>query len=400
MSKILLSLTDMKSHLEKNKFSFSGMVSKLTSKEDSESRQAGMDLAKLSADYGLSVRDFLKASGFYDKEVKSSDLNGYEYMLSELNLPFKDNLIDGVYLAAASDTFQTHAGTRALFPEVIDDVVRFQNHQDQFETVDGLVGNSRTINGTELISTVIIDEEDDRQSFMVAEGTQIPTRTIKTGERSVKMWKHGSAIRSTYEFQRRAGIDLLIPHANRIARDLEISKVAHATAILTNGDGENGAAPVTNQSSFNTTTGVTATAGHISWKHVLKWLVTRASAGKPIDTVAMNWDGVYQWMILFASQQANNGPSANESLQRAGVGLGSAPNVLGLIRPVLSSTVAANTLLGYSRADTLEELIENGSNIQETERIISNQTLFWTKTETRGYKLVYGDTRSIFDFGN
>jgi hypothetical protein len=68
------------------------------------------------------------------------------------------------------------------------------------------------------------------------------------------------------------------------------------------------------------------------------------------------------------------------------------------ITPVLSSAMPANKLLGFSKGDTLEELVEAGSNIQETERAILSQTMTMVRTENTGYRLVYGDTRSIFVF--
>ena len=70
----------------------------------------------------------------------------------------RDSFSDGIFLDLASDTFQTFPGTRAVFPEVIDDILRWNYRQDQFETTAALVANSRTINGIELLSTIVDDE--------------------------------------------------------------------------------------------------------------------------------------------------------------------------------------------------------------------------------------------------
>lgn len=390
-------MADYESLTKVEKIDLGQLVASLKSDNDSESKNAGLKLMKKAASFGISVRDYLMLAAGYDSE---SGLDGYERALMELNLPVRDNFKDGIFLQAASETFQTHAGTRALFPEVIDDVLRFATRQDQFETTAPMVANTRTMAGVELLSTVVDDDSNERDTFSVPEGGRIPVRSIRTSEHSVKMYKHGSALRTTYEFSRRASLDLLVPHANRIARELEISKVKAATSILINGDGVNAAATEVDQSSYNSATGVTATAGQISWTHLLYWLVQRAKAGVPVDTVVMNWDGWFQWIMLFANQKGTGGDTPADSLNRAGASMGLGTNIFGTITPVLSSSVPSNKLIGYTKGDTLEELVEAGSNIQETERVILNQTITMTKTENTGYRLVYGDTRSVFDFGN
>ena len=373
------------------------LVASLKNESETVSKEAGIKLMKAAAEYGVSVRDYLMLAVGSEKE--EGGLDGYERALYALDLPVKDNFKDGIFLQAASETFQTHAGTRALFPEVIDDVLRFAVHQDQFESTAPMVANTRTINGAELLSTVISDDSNENDSFSIPEGARIPVRSIRTSEQTVKMYKHGSALRTTYEFRRRAALELLVPHANRIARELELSKVTAATSILINGDGVNGAAAVVAQSAYNTVTGVVATNGQISWPHLLYWFVTQAKAGTPIDTVVMNWDGWFQWIMLFANQKGTGGDTPAEGLAKAGVSLGMGGNIFSNITPVLSSAVPAGKLIGYSRGDTLEELKEAGSNIQETERVILNQTITLTKTENTGYHLVYGDTRSVLNFG-
>jgi hypothetical protein len=348
--------------------------------------------------FGLTIRDYLTLA------IKSEkDFSGYELALAELNLPIRNDFANGVVLQAASDTFQTFPGTRAMFPPVIDDILRWAVRQDQFEQIAKLVGNSRPMSGNELISTVVNDDSAARDSFVVPELANIPVQSIRTSEVSVKMYKHGSALRTSYEFSRRASLDVLTPYAARIARQLEISKVAHATALLINGDGVNGAAPVVTQSSLNAATGgAAAVNGVLSWRHMLRWLVNQAKAGVPVDTVVGNWDSAFAWAMLYQVPVANAaGVSDAQNLQvvKQYVAPGSGLNIP-LPNFAVSSSAPANKLIGYSKADTLEELVENGSQISESERVLRNQAIIYTKTENTGYRLPYGDTRSIFDYGN
>lgn len=374
------------------------LLKDLKAEDEADSQRAGRALVKAAKNYGLSVRDYLTLA------IKpEGDYSGYELALAELNLPTRNDIKHGVVLQAASETFQTYSGTRALFPEVIDDIVRWASRQDDFERVDPFLANSRPISGNELLSTVVNDDSDDRAAtFSVSELGRIPVRTIRTSEQTVKIYKHGSALRTSYEFDRRASLELIVPFMRRIARELELSKVTAATNVLINGDGVNGAATEVDQSSYNgaSYSGETATNGTISWAHFVYWLVQRAKAGVPVDTVLMNWDAWFQWNKLWGKPIAGE-TNAAAIMERMGVNADQMPTAMNLnVRPVLSSAVPAGKLIGITRGETLEEIIESGSNIEESERNILNQSITMTKTENTGYRLLFADTRSVFDFGN
>ena len=361
----------------------------------SASKDAGAKLVSTCREFGLTIPEYLTLS------IKSGDseISGYEEALQFLGLPLKDDFERGVVLQAASDTFQVYPGTRAMFPPVIDDMLRWANRQDQLEQVTPILANSRTVAGFEMITTVVNDDSNDRNSYSVAEGARVPVRSIQTTEQSVKFYKHGSGIQHTYEFGRRGSLDVMVPYVNRIGRELERSKLSAAVNVLVSGDGVNAAASVIDQSTYDTPTGTTATAGKLSWEHLLYWLVQRAKAGTPVDTVVGNWDSYFRWLQMFSKPTSNAGQADAKSLQDAGVNLGAIVPGLDLsIRFVVASAAPASKLVGFSSSDTLEELIEGGSQLAESDRSIQNQTVTYIKTENTGYRLAFGDTRSILDY--
>lgn len=359
---------------------------------------AGLKLVAQAADAGLSLRNYLDLAidvrASEDSSIANSGLSGYDAAKAFLGLPTRDDFKNGIVLEAAAETFQTFPGVRALFPEVMDDVVQWKHRPNQFETVEGLISNSRTISGTEMISTVVNDAEGDYEATRaIAEGARIPVYSIRAGEQAVRMYKHGMGYRTTYEFNRRARLDLITPYANRALGQAELSKVAAATAMLINGDGVQGAAPVVTQSSLDSG----ATANLISREALLKWLVNRAKARLPIDTVVGNWDMYFEWLKLFGNPAANQGPDNADILARQGFQIGGVPALTGAVNFRVSSTAPAGKLIGFSRGDTLEELVEANSLISESEKSVSNQTVSYYRTETTGYKLAFADTRSILD---
>lgn len=387
------------------------VLQNLTAESQTESRTAGEILVQRAREAGLNMRDYLT----YAIDVRATEdenlrnqamgakLDGYELAKVQLNLPVADDFESGVLLQAASDTFQTFPGTRALFPEVVDDMVQFKYKQDQFERVDQMLVQSRTINGTEILTYVIDDKKEDYDvAGAIPETANIPVSSIRTSQYNVGIFKHGMGYRTSYEFERRARLDILTPYANRAQRAMELSRVKFATNLLINGDAIYGAAPEVDQSSFNGAVGENATNGQISYKHLLRWLVSRAKLATPIDTVVGNWDAYVQWLMLFALPSANtaNAPTQAEALARTGFQLAQASILSGSVNFVLSSSAPANKLIGFSRSDTMEELVEAGSLINESERSMSNQTITYYRTMNTGYRLIHGDTRSVYDFGN
>lgn len=389
------------SHIER--VAMEQALSGLLSENSGESTEAGRRLVSSAKEHGLGVRDYLTLAidpSMSEDAGRYTGLNGYEAAKAYLGLPTRDDYAEGIMLNAASETFKTFPGARAMFPEVMDDIVRWKYRPNEFERIDNLVANSRSISGTEMITTVVNDDEDDYKAMKaIAEGSRIPVYSIEASENVVKMFKHGMGYRTTYEFERRARLDLITPYANRALRQAEISKVRAATDLLVNGDSVHSAANVTAQSSFNTVTGDTATNGKISYKHLMAWLVDRAKAGFPVDTVVGNYDAYVQWLLMFAVPTSQDGETEAQSLARSGFQIGGVPLMNGTVDFVLSSNAPANKLIGFSRGDTLEELVEIDGLISESEQSIRNQTVTYVRTETTGYRLVFGDTRDIYNFG-
>lgn len=386
--------------LTNNRKPVADVVGKLKSENSSESAEAGLTLMANAHAYGLSVPDYLRLAIQPDGLALEAKLDGYETAKLYLGLPTQESYSKGIVLQAAADAFATFRGVRALFPAVADDVVQWQYRQTEFENPESLVSQSRTINGTELISTVVTDTEEDYERYgMIAEGARIPVWSIKATEQSVKIFKFGVGLEWTYEFARRASMNLITPYVLRAERAKKRAQTGTAYSLMVNGDGVHAAAAVRLASAVETANNLdvgAVAAGRLNWQIITAWLVERAKAGAPIDTVAGNWDTWLQWQLMFAQPTITAGLTQGEVLARAGVSAGQGSPQLDLkINFALVSDAAANQLLGFSKNDTVEELIENGSDIEESERIIRNQRVNLYNTQNAGYRLIFGDTREI-----
>lgn len=379
----------------------------LKASSESQARDFAHSLMGEARSVGLNLRDFLdwkidvRASADADKlQIKGELLSGYEAALVRLNLPVRNDLKNGVSLQAAASTFQTFPGTRIMFPEVVDDVAKFAYRQTGFEMLESVIGNTRTINGNEVLYMVVNDTAADYQiARAVSERGQVPIYKVKGTDQNVKIYTFGMGWEFTYEFERRAAIDLLTPYAARAKREVERSKLWMAVDTIINGDGAYGAAPEVNQSSFNGGTIGTAVNGVLSYKHLLAWLVARAKVGTPIDTVVGNYDAYIQWLMMFALPSTDKTVTDASQLAAAGFQIGGVPILTGIVNFAVSTNAPANKLVGLQKGFTVEQLIENGSQIEESERAIKNRVVTYVSTECSGFRLVFGDTRSVFNFG-
>lgn len=365
---------------------------------------AGQKLVAEAKQYGLSLSNYLRLAIDTEKgEYKGSKLDGYEAALAYLGLPLRDDFKNGVVLQAAAETFNTYPGSRGLFSEVMDDIVQYKYRQDQIESVDPMISQSRTINGVEMITEVIDDKAADYQSYgIIAEGSRIPVRSIRTTEKSVKFHKFGGGIETTYEFERRISLDLLTPYAARMQREVSIGQTTIATNLLVNGDGtaNNAAAAVVTATTLagQMPAPPTIVAGKLNWEIFLRWLMNRAKAGVPVDTVVGNYDLWFEWQRMFATPQANAGMTQGDILAKAGVDVAIAnPRFDFNVTFAVASQAPAGKLIGFRKAETLEELVESGSDIEESVRAIENQKVRYVRTENKGYRLVFGDTREILN---
>ena len=105
------------------------VVGALMSDKGSESQEAGLRLLASAKEYGLSTADYLRLAVKPEGLHAELGMDGYEVTQAFLGLPSRDDYRNAVTLQAAADAFASYRGVRALFPEVIDDVVQWKYRQ-------------------------------------------------------------------------------------------------------------------------------------------------------------------------------------------------------------------------------------------------------------------------------
>lgn len=387
------------------------VVAKLVHEDEAVSLSAGRKLLAEAKSFGLTPKDYLTLKIDVNKSENperyrdgNGQLNGFQAALTYLNLPTRDDFAQGVTLNLASDTFQTHPGSRVLFPEVINAVLQYKYRQDaNIERVEPIIAQTRTISGTVAVTNVVDDSADTYKHWVpVAELARVPVKTIRLTDKSVTFYKFGSGVRTSYEFDRRARLDMIVPFLARCEREKEMGKVGAVTDYLINGDGTAGnpAAPVTRQSAYNTKVGENAVANKLSRKHILRWLMDLYSRGIYVDTLVGNMDTAADLLEMTVVPTTGNVNTEGQNLQAGGFTISGLPLFGGALRFALSTTAPAGRIIAEARGETIEQLIEAGSIIQESERNLENQSITAYSTENSGFAFVYGDTRAVLDYAN
>lgn len=390
----------MKNITEIRKRKLDEICNPLLSESDSEAKFAAEKLSKEAAEYGLPLDKFLDlavdlSEGEEKAAYKNGDgLSGFEQVMFKMNLPMRNNYKDQVVLAQASDTFATKPGSHILFPYAIDNVLRWNNNLEMNERVSDLISGSRTSNGNELVRIVAEDDAEARKTHRVGEGARIPVRKVSYSQKAVTFYKHGSGIEYTYEYNRRASIDLITPFAARVARDLEISKIKACTDIMINGDGVNAAATPLTQSSIDSQ----AQSGKLSYDGLLGALAIAIKAHHPIDTIAGDIDAYLQFAKLFGTAAVSSAYQVDQQAAKGGPQFMALRNIFTPVNFVLDSAVPSGKLLMFNRPDTIEELVEANSQIQEEEKSARSQIITYFRTENTGYSLIYPDCRYVYTY--
>jgi len=208
----------------------------------------------------------------------------------------------------------------------------------------------------------------------VAESADLPLYSITTSERTVRIYKRGGRVKWTYEAMRRQRINQLQLLLQEMAFSEDLKRRKDALAVAANGDGNGNGMIVsaTNPAAW-TVQILDEFALDVAWNSSLglnrfvgdltEIKSVRALRYAPSGATVLNPD---QLAMYGARYQMPDGTELK-------------------LAPKGSVLDGSKTLLGWNSARGLEQVIENGSQIQEQDRMITNQTQELTMSINMGY---------------
>jgi hypothetical protein len=231
----------------------------------------------------------------------------------------------------------------------------------------------------------------------VTEAADLPKSRLKTRETSIKIWKYGRQIEASYEVIRRMRIDLLSIHVRRIGEQTAQDEVDDVLGIIANGDGNaNTSAPVLKA---KTDLDSAATSGKLSKDAWLRFLLRFYPY--QCNTVVASEDGLLQVLdILYPNDSSQMMDFLLKGMAiTAKVDLPQQlwTNVTLLYNPNVPKVNTHVALYGLDNRYAIEKVMETGSDIQEADKFITNQTQVLTISENSGFAKMFNDANKILE---
>jgi hypothetical protein len=328
-----------------------------------------------------------------DPSPEGSPLDAFERQLKRLGIKTKTIYRPNgdVIYADALDAFYRTEESAVLFPEFISRTVREAIVQDTM--LPYLIGQNTVINGDSYRSYYVDDQPSKQKKKRVTEAAELPRVSIKGREQTVRIYKFGRAIESSYEALRRMQIDMLAIHVRRIAMEVAKDKVEEIIDVIKNGDGNNNAAPVLK---MKADLDGDATAGSLSTKGFLLYLMEFEEF--PCNTLVAAKDAFIQ-LVLANIPNLSTTDLLKLLAQGTTVGISlSAPQLpSGDVRLFWHKDVPTLQIYGVNRQYAIEQVTEAGSDISESDKFITRQTSVLTISENNGYSKVFNEATKILN---
>lgn len=279
----------------------------------------------------------------------------------------------------------------SLYPAEALNELRFQ--QLQPSRLDLLIARTRMINAETFAALYLTDSQASSEAKMprVEEFAELPEVKFQTSEQMIRVKKYGRQLKMSYEQMRRMQIDMVGWAVDYIAARAAADKEDTAIDVLVNGDTNSGTAATNN----NGSTLDSGAAGALTLKMWLKWRMLWTSPYG--SNVVIGTDDAIVTLMLLNAGSANIAPAillgdrAPDALNIRLVGA-----TLDGLSAINDSTAPANKLLALDNNWALEMVQEVGSDIVETDKVISAQYSFITISESVGFAIATkGQNRTL-----
>ena len=334
-------------------------------------------------------------------------LDAFERQLKRFGIVTKSQPEKGIYASTveqfliASETYANNQplqtgvpASTILFPEFISRIARMSLLSNTDYDVNNLLSTTRVIN-TSTYKELWIDmtpgqgseQPDDTKYEMgrVGEFGTFPRVQITWAETAKTVYKRGVQIDMSYEFQREASMDILSIVISRIMLSQSRSLFFKALDKAYNG------ATVVESDSLD----AAATAGAITYEAWLKW-----TASFDVYTCSTYYMSLNTALKVIMMEKPDVDPVAMMAALKQGPVGQSIQIARGLwkdvtIFPLLDGTLPEDYILTFDKEYTLERVIQAGTDIQETERIITQQFDSVVISIADEISLIFDDSRFV-----
>lgn len=328
---------------------------------------------------------------------EGSKLTAFQRQLKEQKIITKTIAAKGINASTVEAFYRTDE-SKVLFPEFVATALRESLFSDSI--LPYLVGMTTSIEGNAYRTIYCKNTEANKKAARrkrVSEAADLPKSKLITAENTTKIWKFGNAIEASYEVIRRMKIDMLQLHIKKIGQQAGHDEVLDILDVIKDGDGNDNAATIYKA---KTDLDPEATAGTLSQNAFIAFLL-RFWPNK-CNTIIANEAGLLQVLnILFPAATASHmvallvGGAALPARVEMPQGLFS--NFVLLYEPQVEAINNHPVVYGLDQRYAIEKVIETGSDINEADRFITNQTEILTISENAGFNKIFQEASAILE---
>lgn len=240
---------------------------------------------------------------------------------------------------------------------------------------DTTIGVDSNIVKSAMLDLMSDENKPNIKKMRVSEGADLPLAKIKVGDKAISLWKYGRAIEMSYEAMRRMRIDVFTRHMNAIAADMAFQNADSAIDVLQKGDGNGNAAEKI---------ATVASVDNLNSEAVISFLIDYWMKNHfAADTMTMNTNAFKKLVGMTFNPSLSAGAAARFSFTAPQLGT---QNIV-LLAANVPQIGSKDVIMLSNRSNSLIRYEENGSNIQENQNFVRNQTSILTLSENSGYAI-------------
>lgn len=349
--------------------------------------------------YGQATKEGITFSQLlerHDPSTSESKLTAFERQLKEHGIATQTITKKSIY-ASQVDAFYRTEESRVLFPEFIATTLRESLIADSI--ISHLVGITTPITGNTYRTIYCKNTAANKKAAQrkrVTEATELPKSKLTTAENATKIYKYGNLIEASYEVIRWMRLDMLALHVRRIGQQAGHDEVLDVLDVIKDGDGNDNAATVYKNMTLDTAATTHVLSQNAFTSFLLKFFPNQC------NTIISNEAGLLQVLnLLFPANTASQlvallvGGMALPAKVQMPQGLFS--EFVLLYEPQVETLNAHPVIYGLDNRYAIEKLIEAGSEIQEADQFIANQTKILTISENAGFDKILTEASALLE---
>lgn len=350
-----------------------------------------LDTYRDAADKGLTMSQYLEQMDPTKDYGPNEKTNAFQRQMMCLNdrlmAASKQPIVlqsvpkEGLWASKVEAFYQTD-DSRVIFPEWINRQARQALVAD--DILNEIVGIRTPIDSNAYRTIYFTHVEDKASKKRVSEGSEIPATEMKTSENTIKLHKYGRRIKATYEAIRRERLDKISLMIEAIMKQAGVDRAADAYSVLLSGDGNNNAATSYALTDLGDTTALTYTGWATFMFKFYPYQMTALIGGvnelvKFLTMSAPNVDPIRLIEQLRFGRTTSQGEMAQ--------------SIFNNYRIIYLPSATANKLVGLDKRYAIEMVSEIGSDITETQKLISSQWEEIVVSEVNGFGVFLPDAR-------